>query len=114
MEDVIESYLNINIGSSSIVEIDSKLEAGWNGNMGGIGASFGVSPDSDVKLYTILKNVDENGINTYEEVGIHIKTEYVYALAILLAMPAFELESIATYILEILGIKATLFGACDL
>lgn len=35
VEDVIESHVNINFNSSSIMELDAKLEAGWDGSMVG-------------------------------------------------------------------------------
>ena len=114
VENIVEAHGNLNIGPASIVEIDAKVEAGWNGKMVGGGASFGVSPESDVKAYILSEMLDENGKNTYIEMGAHIKTELVYMLAILKAMPVFELEPVATYILELFGISVAPLGACNL
>lgn len=40
--------------------------------------------------YILSEMLDGNGVNTYHEMGFHVKTEFVYALAILFAMSAFE------------------------
>ena len=68
------------------MELDSKLEIDWDRSMIGYGASFGVSPASQVKIYRISETVNDNGENIYNEIGGYVRTGIVYALIVTAAL----------------------------